>query len=81
MCLRNLLKFVKHAAHILRMQEKDWIAMRTDLRFAIAQNTDAFFEEIIARYQNIRHLEAEMMRAAARIPLEKAAIGEFSSSG
>ncbi len=80
-CLRNLLEFVKHPAHILRMQEKNRIAVRADLGRAIAENTDAFFDKVVARRQNIRHLEAEMMRATPGLRSRKAAIGEFSPSG
>ena len=71
MCPRNLFKLIEHAAHILWVQEKNGIAMRADLRLAVTQNSNAFFDEIVARRDNVRHFEAKMVRAAARISLEK----------
>ncbi len=81
MCLRNLLKLIEHAAHILRVQEKNRIAMRADLRLAIAQNSNALLDEIITSRVNIRHLKTEMVRPAARISFEKGGNRRIFSEG
>src|SRR5229473_8309776 len=63
----NLLELDERAAEILRVEEEHGLAVRADLRLAIAENTRAAGGEAIARGNDVGDLVAEMVHAAARV--------------
>src|SRR5208283_153831 len=68
----RLLEFDERAAEILRMQEQHRLAMRADLRLAVAEHARALGFELVARGDDVLDLIAEMMNAARRILLDEA---------
>src|SRR5689334_19071529 len=67
----NLLELGQRAAEIFRMQEQHRLAVRSDLRVAVADHTRALRLELIARGQDVGHLVAHVMDAAVGVLFQK----------
>src|SRR6266478_2804484 len=61
------------AAEILGVEEQHRLAMGTDFRLAVAEDARAGRAEAIARGHDVIDLTAQMMHAAGRVLVEKAA--------
>ena len=69
--ISGLFELDQRAGKVLRMQEQHRLAVRADLRLAIAQHPGAGRFERIARGANILDFVADMVDAAVRIAVEE----------
>ena len=63
----RLLKFDQRAAEILRMQKQHRLAMRADLRLAVAEHARALRLQGVAGGADVGHLVADVVDAAVGI--------------
>src|SRR5208283_833834 len=67
----RLLEFDERAAKILGMQEQHRLAMRADLRLAVAEHARALGLQLVARGDDVLDLVAEVMNATRGILLDE----------
>ncbi len=77
----RLLDFDQRAGEVLRMKEHHRLAMRADLRLAVAQHTGALRLETVPRGDDVIDLVAEMMDPPSGLRSRNFAIGDASPSG
>src|SRR5690349_18521791 len=53
------------------MEEQHRLAMRADLRLAVAKHARAFLDQLVTRGEDVDHLVADMMNAAVGIALDE----------
>src|SRR5919206_2938476 len=77
--ISGLLELDQRAAEVLRVQEEHRLAVRADLRLAVAQDPRALPGQLLARRADVLDLVADVVDAALRIALEEARNGRIGA--
>ena len=67
----DLNEFDQNSAHVLRMEEDDRHAVGADVRLASPKDGGALGPHLVAGGQDVRHLETDVVLAAARVLVQE----------